>query len=161
MAPPSLNTIAYNSLLSLRRSLPSFRSTPPPVLLEEGVQFAFDVDKGVVSHVVRLARLPPLLPLVGGHLGWRRRRRRRRRRGCKRRGGGGGGGLGCWCQDLPYLFMGLLLDETKKIQGNNGWTDVQQGAKSQQPYKEKSKVSLLNSCEIPIHVAGPAIKCNA
>lgn len=38
----------------------------PYSLLEEGVQLAFNVGKGVVAQVVHLARLPALLPLLGG-----------------------------------------------------------------------------------------------
>ena len=115
-------TIVCSFASSLPPSHPSLSSSPPPVLLEEGVQFAFDVDKGVVSHVVRLARLPAFLPLFGGNLGWRRRRRRSERRG-------GGGGMGRRCQYLPYLFMGFLLGETKEYREimNEAMVDATRG----------------------------------
>lgn len=45
----------------------------PGALLQEGVKFSFDVDEGVVTHVVDLARFPTLLPLIWWKLwgGWR------------------------------------------------------------------------------------------
>lgn len=47
----------------------SIRHPSSGPLLEEAVQFPLDAFEGVGSHVVRLARLPSLPPLLTGHLG--------------------------------------------------------------------------------------------